>query len=228
MIDLILASLFFPLSHFLISSTSLRALLVNLIGERRYSLGYSLLAIAALVWLIFAYHHAPVRPLWGAPWWLGLALSPVILVSGILAVAGITTPNPLIVRSEALFDQPDIVQGVLRERETHSFGVLVFSRSHTSSYWATSLHCSCSGALAFSVLPAPRSLTTRRRASTAWHGMARIRGSDLEYPLFGNYSGATATCVARDRAMANCARRMRVSRRARLARCWSLNENSIP
>ena len=113
MIDLILASLFFPLSHFLISSTSLRALLVNLIGERRYSLGYSLLAIAALVWLIFAYHHAPVRPLWGAPWWLGLALSPVILVSGILAVAGITPPNPVIVRSEALFDRTDIVQGIL-------------------------------------------------------------------------------------------------------------------
>lgn len=131
MIDLILASLFFPLSHFLISSTSLRALLVNLIGERRYSLGYSLLAIAALVWLIFAYHHAPVRPLWGAPWWLGLALSPVILVSGILAVAGITTPNPVIVRSEALFDQPDIVQGVLRvTRNAFFWGAGLFSIAH--------------------------------------------------------------------------------------------------
>lgn len=131
MIDLILASLFFPLSHFLISSTSLRALLVNLIGERRYSLGYSLLAIAALVWLIFAYHHAPVRPLWGAPWWLGLALSPVILVSGILAVAGITTSNPVIVRSEALFDQPDIVQGVLRvTRNAFFWGAGLFSIAH--------------------------------------------------------------------------------------------------
>ncbi len=131
MIDLILASLFFPLSHFLISSTPLRAMLVNLIGERRYSLGYSLLAIAALVWLIFAYHHAPVRPLWGAPWWLGLALSPVILVSGILAVAGITTPNPVIVRSEALFDQPDIVQGVLRvTRNAFFWGAGLFSIAH--------------------------------------------------------------------------------------------------
>src|SRR6266850_547128 len=51
MIDLILASLFFPLSHFLISSTPLRAMLVNLLGERRYSLSYSLLAVAALFWL---------------------------------------------------------------------------------------------------------------------------------------------------------------------------------
>lgn len=131
MIDLILASLFFPLSHFLISSTSLRALLVNLIGERRYSLGYSLLAIAALVWLIFAYRHAPVLPLWGAPWWLGLALSPVIVVSGILAVAGITTPNPVIVRSEALFDQPDSVEGILRvTRNAFFWGAGLFSIAH--------------------------------------------------------------------------------------------------
>jgi uncharacterized membrane protein len=131
MIDLILASLFFPLSHFLISSTSLRALLVNLIGERRYSLGYSLLAIAALVWLIFAYRHAPVLPLWGAPWWLSLALSPVIVFSGILAVAGITTPNPVIVRSEALFDQPDSVEGILRvTRNAFFWGAGLFSITH--------------------------------------------------------------------------------------------------
>jgi len=40
MVDLVLASLFFPLSHFLISSTPLRAMSVNLLGEKRYSLGY--------------------------------------------------------------------------------------------------------------------------------------------------------------------------------------------
>src|SRR6266849_5942184 len=105
MVVLVLASLFLPLSHFLMSSTPLRATLVNLFGERRYSLGYSLLAVAALVWLIFAYRHAPDRPLWDAPPWLGLALSPVIVVSSILAVAGLTTPNPVILRSEVLFDR---------------------------------------------------------------------------------------------------------------------------
>ena len=128
MIGLILASLFFPLSHFLISSTPLRALLVNLLGERRYSLSYSLLAVAALVWLLFAYRHAPARPLWDAPRWLDLALIPVIVVSGILAVAGLTTPNPVIVRSEALFDKPDIVQGVLRvTRNAFFWGAGLFS-----------------------------------------------------------------------------------------------------
>jgi uncharacterized membrane protein len=131
MIDLVLASLFFPLSHFLISSTPLRAILVNLLGERRYSLGYSLLAVAALVWLILAYRHAPARPFWDAPKWLGLALSPVIVVSSILAVAGLTTPNPVIVRSEALFNQPDIVRGILRvTRNSFFWGAGLFSIAH--------------------------------------------------------------------------------------------------
>ena len=131
MIDLVLASLFFPLSHFLISSTPLRAILVNLLGERRYSLGYSLLAIAAIVWLIFAYRHAPAWPFWDAPKWLDLALSPVIVVSGILAVAGLTTPNPVIVRSEALFNQPDIVRGILRvTRNAFFWGAGLFSIAH--------------------------------------------------------------------------------------------------
>jgi uncharacterized membrane protein len=128
MIDLILASLFFPLSHFLISSTPLRAMLVTLLGEKRYSFGYSLLAVAALVWLIFAYRHAPVLQLWNAPQWLGLALIPVIVISSILAVAGLTTANPVIVRSEALFDRTDIVQGILRvTRNALFWGAGLFS-----------------------------------------------------------------------------------------------------
>jgi len=128
MIDLILASLFFPLSHFLISSTPLRAMLVTLLGEKGYPFCYSLLAVAALVWLIFAYRHAPVLPLWNAPQWLGLALIPVIVISSILAVAGLTTANPVIVRSEALFDRTDIVQGILRvTRNALFWGAGLFS-----------------------------------------------------------------------------------------------------
>jgi uncharacterized membrane protein len=128
MINLVLASLFFPLSHFLMSSTPLRATLVNLLGERHYSLGYSLLAVAALVWLIFAYRHAPDLPLWVAPQWLDFTLIPVIVVSSILTVAGLTTPNPVIVRSEALFDRPDIVRGVLRiTRNAFFWGAGIFS-----------------------------------------------------------------------------------------------------
>jgi uncharacterized membrane protein len=128
MINLVLASVFFPLSHFLISSTPLRATLVNLLGEARYALSYSLLAVAAVFWLIFAHRHAPVLPLWDSPWWLDRALFPVMVVSSILAAAGLTTPNPVIVRSEALFERPDIVRRVLRvTRNAFFWGVGIFS-----------------------------------------------------------------------------------------------------
>jgi uncharacterized membrane protein len=73
MVNLVIASLFLPLSHFLISSTPLRALLRRLLGARVYSLGYSLLAAVALVWLVRGYRHAPVLPLWNSPPWVGLA-----------------------------------------------------------------------------------------------------------------------------------------------------------
>jgi uncharacterized membrane protein len=131
MVDLVLASLFFPLSHFLISSTPLRAMSVNLLGEKRYSLGYSLLSVAALVWLIIAYRSAPSLPLWDAPQWLDLALVPIMVVSSVLSVAGLTTPNPVIVRSGALFDRPDIVRGVLRvSRNPFFWGAGLFSIAH--------------------------------------------------------------------------------------------------
>ena len=59
MILLALAALFLPLSHLLISSTPLRALLVSLLGNRRYSLAYSVLALGAFAWLTLAYRAAP-------------------------------------------------------------------------------------------------------------------------------------------------------------------------
>jgi uncharacterized membrane protein len=46
-------------------------------------------------------------------------------------VAGVTTPNPVIVRSEALFDRPDIVRGILRiTRNAFFWGAGIFSITH--------------------------------------------------------------------------------------------------
>jgi uncharacterized membrane protein len=85
----------------------------------------------ALVWLIIAYRIVPDLPLWDTPPWLDLALVPVIVASGVLVLAGPTTPNPVIVRSGALFDRPDIVRGVLRvSRNPFFWGASLFSIAH--------------------------------------------------------------------------------------------------
>jgi hypothetical protein len=48
MTNLVIASLFLPLSHFLISSTALRTMLVRRLGEGYFSLAYSVVALSLL------------------------------------------------------------------------------------------------------------------------------------------------------------------------------------
>ena len=114
MIGLALVALFLPLSHFLIASTRLRRLLVRRFGERRYLASYSTLTLVTFAGLIVAYLRAPVLVLWTPPPWLAALLLPVILVGSVLITSGLSTPNPVIVRLGHLFDQADIVRGILR------------------------------------------------------------------------------------------------------------------
>jgi NnrU protein len=58
MTNLVIAALFLPLSHFLISSTVLCTILVRRLGEGYFALAYSLVALGAFAWLIMAYRHA--------------------------------------------------------------------------------------------------------------------------------------------------------------------------
>jgi uncharacterized membrane protein len=51
-----------------------------------------------------------------------------------LIVAGLTTPNPTIVRAEKLFDRPDIVRGILRvTRNPFLWGVGLFALTHVAA-----------------------------------------------------------------------------------------------
>jgi uncharacterized membrane protein len=131
MTNLVIAALFLPLSHFLISSTVLRTILVRRLGEGYFVLAYSVVALGAFAWLIMAYRHAPEFPLWVAPAWVKVALLPIILAASLLVVAGLTTPNPVIVKSDSLFERPNIVRGVLRiTRNPFFWGVGLFAIAH--------------------------------------------------------------------------------------------------
>ena len=131
MINILLASLFLPLSHFLMSSAPLRAPLVHRLGEKLFLLAYSVVALLALAWLIVAYRQAPTIVLWVAPAWMSAALLPVVLLAVVLVVAGLTTPNPVIVSAESLFERGNIVQGVLRvTRNAFFWGTGLFAVAH--------------------------------------------------------------------------------------------------
>ncbi len=94
MIQLFIAMAAFVGGHVVISGGGLRQSLVATLGERGFAGIFSILAVATLVWSIFAVLAAPGIVLW----WAGDALRwlNVLLVAlGIvLVVAGTTTRGP--------------------------------------------------------------------------------------------------------------------------------------
>jgi uncharacterized membrane protein len=131
MTNILLASLFLPLSHFLMASAPIRAPLVRRLGEKLFLVAYSGVALLAFAWLIMAYRQAPTIVLWVAPAWVSAALLPVILLAVVLVVAGLTTPNPVIASAGSLFERADIVQGVLRvTRNAFFWGTSLFAVAH--------------------------------------------------------------------------------------------------
>ena len=96
---LALAAAVFLVTHF-VPSTPLRPGLVGMLGEKAYLGLYSLVALAVLGWLIWAYSRAPYERIWVGDefkvW--ALLLMPVSLV---LIAAGVMTRNPSAVRQES-------------------------------------------------------------------------------------------------------------------------------
>jgi uncharacterized membrane protein len=104
------ATIAFLATHF-ISSTPLRPLLAQAIGERGYLAAYSLLAFATLGWMIWAFNRAPVEPLWE-----GLRLAPAILMpfSFILLACGLLSRNPTAVGQAGAMASAEPARGIIR------------------------------------------------------------------------------------------------------------------
>ncbi|HEX5377137.1 MAG TPA: NnrU family protein [Phenylobacterium sp.] len=135
MVSLLSAAAFFVLLHLLVSGTRLRGGIVGVIGEGPYMGAFSLASVAGLAWLGFAYAGARNAD-WNVSYWdvlpatrhLQLAL---MLLSMLLIVPGLTTPNPTSVRQEGALDRPDAVRGMLRiTRHPFLWGVAIWAAGH--------------------------------------------------------------------------------------------------
>jgi len=113
MTQLVLAVAFLLATHFDIASTRLRGVLVARLGEGWYRAVYSLIALVAFVLLARAYDRAPYLELWSAGW-TPYATAVLMVLASILAVAGLTTPNPTAVGQEKALEGAEPVRGVLR------------------------------------------------------------------------------------------------------------------
>jgi len=126
---LALATGVFIATHF-IPSTPLRPGLVAALGEKGYLGLYSLVALATLGWMIWAYVKAPYERLWVGDefkvW--ALVLMPVALVS---IVAGGMTRNPSAVRQEGALASMGEPRGILRiTRHPIQWGIALWALLH--------------------------------------------------------------------------------------------------
>ena len=127
--QLVVASAAFLGTHF-VSSTPLRGRLVAAAGEKAYLGLYSVVAAAALGWMIYAYYRAPYAGLWYVPWlrYAPLAIMPFALV---LIVCGLSTRNPAMVGQERLLESGNAARGILRvTRHPLMWGVALWAASH--------------------------------------------------------------------------------------------------
>ncbi|MCP5433818.1 MAG: NnrU family protein [Alphaproteobacteria bacterium] len=135
MVPLALSAAAFFAIHVLVSGTSLRGTLVRLAGESAYLALFSLVSAAALVWLAVSYNAAltadnPV--LWHAPLWL-YHLAPVVMFPAVLlAVIGLLTPSPTIVRGEALLAKGAVRGIVTVSRHPFLWGAFLWAATHVA------------------------------------------------------------------------------------------------
>lgn len=112
MISLVLAGLFFLLTHVGVSGTRLRDALVGAMGQKLYMVAYSVVSLVGIWWLITAYRQADYVPLWGNPEWWKVVADVLMLPAFVLVVVGLTTPNPTAVAQEGMAGRPP--QGIVR------------------------------------------------------------------------------------------------------------------
>jgi uncharacterized membrane protein len=110
MTHLALATAAFLAAHY-VASTPLRPRLAKALGENAYLGLYSLVSVATLGWMIWAYARAPVSPLWPGLRPAPLAAMPVALV---LLACGLMSRNPSAVRQQGALRSPEAARGILR------------------------------------------------------------------------------------------------------------------
>lgn len=127
------ATLLFVAGHFLLSSEVLRPRLIQVLGEPVFRGVYAAAMLTAFAAMVVTYGAAPRTPVWHpAPAFhvIPLVVMPVALI---LAVCGLTTPNPTAVGGERFVDDatPRPASGILTiTRHPILWGTTLWAASH--------------------------------------------------------------------------------------------------
>lgn len=127
MTQLVLATAAFLATHFA-PSTPLRPALAKTIGEYPYLGLYSLVALASLGWMIYAYIRAPMQPLWPGLGYLPAAAMPFAFI---LLACGLLSRNPTAVGQEKALKTEEPARGILRvTRHPVMWGIMLWAGAH--------------------------------------------------------------------------------------------------
>jgi uncharacterized membrane protein len=132
---LIAAAAVFVGIHLLIAGTRLRDAITGTIGEGPYMGLFSLASLGAISWLVMSYNRVQAGDANRLLYDLGVGVKhlaiPVVLLAFLLAVPGLLTPNPTLVRQEGVAAKPDAVKGIVAiTRHPFLWGVAIWSGLH--------------------------------------------------------------------------------------------------
>mgnify|MGYP001816487183 FL=1 len=131
MMELLLFSTLFVGTHLGIAGTPLRGVIVSKAGEGAYLIGYAVISLLTLSWMVDAYKVAPYVETWGQLYSLQPIALGLMLVAFFLVVVGLTTPSPTLVGAEGLLDKDNAVRGILRiTRHPFLMGVALWALTH--------------------------------------------------------------------------------------------------
>jgi uncharacterized membrane protein len=124
--SLVVATAAFLATHF-VTSTPLRPRLVTAMGEWPYRGLYSVVALATLVWMIWAYAAAPRDPLW-----IGFRQVPYIVMPfAFVLIASGYWRNPTMVGADKLLKSEDPARGMIRiTRHPIMWGIMLWAVAH--------------------------------------------------------------------------------------------------
>ena len=171
--SLIAATALFLGMHWIVSGSPLREVIVGRTGEAPFKAGFALIITVSIVWMGWAYAHAPYVATWGTAGGLKPLSWVLMALAFVLFAASATDKNPTTLGRVP----PDQVQarGMVRiTRHAGLFGLGLWGLAHflVNGDWASHL---LFGSFAFQGLIAPLNLDRkyRRRYGAAWDVFAR-------------------------------------------------------
>lgn len=171
--SLIAATALFLGMHWIVSGSPLRGVIVARMGEGPFKAAFALTITVSLVWMGWAYAHAPHLPTWGTAGNLKPLSWVLMALAFVMFGASATDKNPTTLGRVP----PDQVEarGMVRiTRHAGLFGLGLWGLAHfiVNGDWASHL---LFGSFAFQGLIAPLNLDRkyRRRYGAAWEVFAR-------------------------------------------------------